>query len=114
MFSLEMDTSSLEQGNAAGAITHFSANMRLWTRAADAICRLAPTKQSTEKLATTILQDDPFSAPVKQLAGQDEPSKDDQVASTRATSPFSGKHLYGHQLQIAEVRFRKAFHLCAY
>ncbi|WRT66903.1 uncharacterized protein IL334_003868 [Kwoniella shivajii] len=101
------------QGNAAAAITHLSASFRLFIRAADAICRLAPNQASAEP-SNPISEDDPFSAPPPQAKksvadAADEPSKDSKIAVPSQTTHFSGKHLHALQWRIASSLLTTTF-----
>ncbi|WWD01675.1 hypothetical protein V866_008621 [Kwoniella sp. B9012] len=90
------------QDNAAAAIMHLSASFRIFSRAADAICRI--TSPASPKPTTDA--DDPFGVPLPPSAkpkidGADEPSKDSQVAPPSQTTHFTGKHLHSFQWHIA-------------
>lgn len=91
------------KGNAAESIMHLSASLRLWHRAADGVCRLAPVNTVSQKAIMAPVLDDPFTMPLTPLSGQDEPAKDDVNPSTAKPSAFAGKHLNGLQWQVAEV-----------
>ncbi len=84
--------------------THLSAGLRLSYRAADCICRLAPRVANSEKPSTPPAVDDPFSALPQTAKGHEEPAKDDVPLMSTQMPPFAGKHLYGLQLQVAEVK----------
>nr|XP_019042993.1 hypothetical protein I302_08702 [Kwoniella bestiolae CBS 10118]OCF21923.1 hypothetical protein I302_08702 [Kwoniella bestiolae CBS 10118] len=91
------------QDNAAAAIIHLSASFRLFSRAADAICRIASTSATSPK---AIEDDDPFGAPLPpsskpKLDGADEPSKDSKTPLPSQTTQFTGKHLHSFQWHIA-------------
>ncbi|WVQ70354.1 uncharacterized protein L199_008581 [Kwoniella botswanensis] len=92
------------QDNAAAAIMHLSASFRIFSRAADAICRITSSSPSSPEPTTDT--DDPFGVPLPPSAkpkinGADEPSKDSQVASPSQTTHFTGKHLHSFQWHIA-------------
>nr|XP_018264106.1 uncharacterized protein I303_03986 [Kwoniella dejecticola CBS 10117]OBR86264.1 hypothetical protein I303_03986 [Kwoniella dejecticola CBS 10117] len=98
------------QDNAAGAIMQLSASFRLFSRAADAICRIAsdaPRAPATGPVDKAVTEDDPFGAPLPPSAkpkidGADEPSKDTKSANAQANqTSFSGKHLSAYQWNIA-------------
>nr|XP_019002345.1 uncharacterized protein I203_04824 [Kwoniella mangroviensis CBS 8507]OCF65806.1 hypothetical protein I203_04824 [Kwoniella mangroviensis CBS 8507] len=92
------------QDNAAAAIMHLSASFRIFSRAADAICRITSSSPASPKSTTNT--DDPFGVPLPPSAkpkidGADEPSKDSQIAPPSQTTHFTGKHLHSFQWHIA-------------
>ncbi|OCF72123.1 hypothetical protein I204_07388 [Kwoniella mangroviensis CBS 8886] len=92
------------QDNAAAAIMHLSASFRIFSRAADAICRITSSSPASPKSTTDT--DDPFGVPLPPSAkpkidGADEPSKDSQIAPPSQTTHFTGKHLHSFQWHIA-------------
>ncbi|WVF72384.1 hypothetical protein IAT40_007199 [Kwoniella sp. CBS 6097] len=94
------------QDNAVGAIMQLSAAVRLFTRASDAVCRIASVyPDPTPSAISAIAADDPFGAPPPKSepkpSGADEPSKDSQTSQPSQTTHFKGKHLYAEQWHIA-------------
>ncbi|WWC85253.1 uncharacterized protein L201_000115 [Kwoniella dendrophila CBS 6074] len=95
------------QDNAVAAILQLSASFRLFSRASDAICRLASATPLSPASKTKPLQDDdPFGAPLPPSAkakvdGADDPSKDSKTAIPSQTTHFTGKHLHSLQWHIA-------------
>ena len=82
---------------------HLSSAFRLWSRAADTVCRSAPSQPKAEKSPSRDTLEDPFSVPTKKAEGQDELAKDDVTKSSTQVSPFDARHLHSLQWRIAEV-----------
>ncbi|OCF35317.1 hypothetical protein I316_02863 [Kwoniella heveanensis BCC8398] len=109
----------ISQDNAAGAISQLSAGFRLFSRASDAICRIASVYPDPKTPAIeAIAADDPFGAPPPSSdesepkpSGADEPSKDSKVAPPSQTTHFKGKHLYEKQWHIASSLISTAIDL---
>lgn len=90
-----------KQDNATGAIIHLSAAFRLWTRASDAICRIAEKQPSSN--ASTLGLEDPFlvTPNPRRPKGVDEPAKDESGPTPSQAAHFSGKHLHNLQWHVA-------------
>lgn len=91
--------------NAGEAISHLIVSMCLWVRAAEAVCRLAPspTQPGSPVSKASTVSYDPFSAPTRKSDGLDEPAEGDQQKATVEQSPFAGRHLNSLQWCVAEV-----------
>lgn len=101
------------QDNATGAIIHLSAAFRLWTRASDAICRIAE-KQSSPN-ASILDAEDPFLVVPnpKRPKDADEPAKDESGPTPPQAAHFSGKHLHNLQWHVAHGLLDVTFELAS-
>lgn len=118
LFTLERmvanrDTLLEKQDNATGAIIHLSAAFRLWTRASDAICRIAE-KQSSPN-ASILDAEDPFLVVPnpKRPKDADEPAKDESGPTPPQAAHFSGKHLHNLQWHVAHGLLDVTFELAS-
>ncbi|ADV20626.1 Hypothetical protein CGB_B9070W [Cryptococcus gattii WM276] len=101
------------EDNATGAIIHLSAAFRLWTRASDAICRIAEKQPSPN--ASTLDLEDPFlvTPNPKRPKGADEPAKDESGPTPSQAAHFSGKHLHNLQWHVAHGLLDVTFDLAS-
>ncbi|OXH40985.1 separase [Cryptococcus neoformans] len=101
------------QDNATGTIIHLSAAFRLWTRASDAICRIAEKQPSSN--ASALDAEDPFLVipNPKQPKGADEPAKDESGPTAPQAAHFSGKHLHNLQWHVAHGLLDVTFDLAS-
>lgn len=107
------DTLFEKQDNATGTIIHLSAAFRLWTRASDAICRIAEKQPSSN--ASALDAEDPFLVipNPKQPKGADEPAKDESGPTAPQAAHFSGKHLHNLQWHVAHGLLDVTFDLAS-
>ncbi|WVR04981.1 hypothetical protein IAU60_001993 [Kwoniella sp. DSM 27419] len=93
------------QDDASNAIAHLTAVFRIYSRASDAVCRLASVHPASTETDKVVAPDDPFGAPPPKSepkpSGADEPSKDSKTPLPSQVTHYTGKHLSSIQWQTA-------------